>query len=90
MIPDNTDVLVTHGPALGMLDETYSGEGVGCQFLRERVDELHLKLHIFGHIHHSYGTRVTDGLGPTPTTFMNAAACDEEYQPTNPLQVVEI
>jgi Icc-related predicted phosphoesterase len=89
MIPDDTDVLITHGPPLGILDETFQGMGVGCQFLRERIHDLSLKLHVFGHIHYSYGTKVMGGFGPT-TTFMNAAACDEEYQPTNPIQIVEI
>lgn len=90
MIPDDTDVLVTHGPPYGILDMTYRGQEVGCPYLHRRVCELSLRLHIFGHIHYSYGTRVVGGFGPKPTTFMNAAVCGEDYKPTNPIQVVEV
>ena len=33
LIPDATDVLLTHGPQRGVLDTTSSGEAVGCEEL---------------------------------------------------------
>lgn len=48
-IPVNTDILVTHAPAKGIMDE-----GIGCSILREIVFENKPKYHIFGHIH-SFG-----------------------------------
>jgi len=56
-IPEDTDVLVTHGPPWGVLDEVpqrHSGH-LGCEDLTARLDNLHVKLHVFGHIHSSYG-----------------------------------
>ena len=49
-IPDETDILVTHGPPAGILDG-----GLGCVNLRRRTEELKLKLHVFGHIHYAAG-----------------------------------
>lgn len=96
LIPDDTDVLITHGPPKGILDRTNgrydAPENVGCYDLRERVSNLHrLKLHVFGHIHCAYGSD-TRALreGGQVVRFVNASVCDENYDPTNPVQVVEI
>jgi predicted phosphodiesterase len=78
-IPDDTNVLITHGPPEGIRDGVDSFHRTGCPDLRSRVDELKdLRLHIFGHIHEGYGTQmVGDKL------FINAAACNKEYEPVN-------
>jgi Icc-related predicted phosphoesterase len=55
-IPTDTDVLVTHGPPMGVLDALFDGSHVGCQDLLEVVQErVKPRLHIFGHIHEGYG-----------------------------------
>ena len=57
LIPKNTDVLITHGPAYGMLDTVVQGttQLVGCKHLYEKINELpRLKAHLFGHIHSGY------------------------------------
>jgi Icc-related predicted phosphoesterase len=55
-IPMDTDVLITHGPPYGILDEViYGGKNVGCEELRKRVLEVQPKVHVFGHIHEGYG-----------------------------------
>lgn len=85
-IPSDTQVLITHGPPKGILDQVPTGEHAGCVDLRERIKQLpDLKLHIFGHIHHSYGKREEDGV-----TFLNASTCDEQYRATNAPIVVEV
>jgi len=48
------------------------------------VFEVQPKIHVFGHIHHSYGQRTMDGI-----EFLNASICDERYEPTNKPIVVE-
>lgn len=85
-IPDKTNVLITHGPPLNILDRVQRGEHVGCPYLRERVLQLpNLKLHTFGHIHEAHGrTAIGD------KTFINAATCTLQYQPTNPVEVFEL
>lgn len=62
-IPDDTDVLITHGPMEGILDD-----GCGCKALRTKVEEVKPKLHLFGHIHQSHGFVESNG-----TTFSNAS-----------------
>jgi predicted phosphodiesterase len=57
-IPDDTQILVTHSPPRGILDLTYGGEDTraGCPELWKRIEALdHLRLHVFGHLHESYG-----------------------------------
>jgi len=84
-IPVDTDVLITHGPAYGILDENPRGVLCGCKFLKDRLSEVKPKIHVFGHIHCSYGKAVCAG-----TTYINAALCDEMHNPVHPIQVVEI
>jgi len=77
-IPDDVDVLVTHGPPLDVLDLCPDGSRVGCADLARRVGEVRPALHVFGHIHHAHGTAVRGN-----TMFVNASICTEEYRPTN-------
>jgi Icc-related predicted phosphoesterase len=76
-IPENTDVLITHGPPYGVLDNTPMTQGpVGCSDLRRHVfDRVKPKFHIFGHIHSAYGTIKMDD-----TTFINASQIDDHYR----------
>ncbi|KAF9054543.1 metallophosphoesterase domain-containing protein 1 [Panaeolus papilionaceus] len=53
-IPFMTDVLVTHGPPFGHLDQ----EGMGCYPLLKALWRVQPKAHIFGHIHASRGIEV--------------------------------
>ena len=91
LIPDDVDILITHGPPNGILDEVprkYWVENTGCEELIKKVEELaknNLKLHIFGHIHCGYGEMEKFGV-----KFVNASTCDEGYNPTQPPIVVEI
>ena len=82
-IPDDTDILVTHGPPNGILDKTgamFGNMNVGCQKLASQVIyRIKPKLHIFGHIHEAHGTYKPDKDG---TEFANVAIMDEVYVPT--------
>lgn len=69
IIPENTDVLITHTPPRGILDISRSGRRLGCNYLRLELERIKPKLHVFGHIHASYG-RVQIGQ----THFINAAS----------------
>ena len=87
-IPSDTDVLITHGPPHGILDEVPWRKPplhVGCELLRERVDVLRPKVHVFGHIHDSYGRLEQDG-----TLFLNVALCTDAMAPVQPPQVFEV
>ncbi len=86
-IPDDTDVLITHGPPLGILDfvDKKNAE-VGCSVLLDRVLEVKPKVHIFGHIHESNGY-INQRYG---IKFVNCAQMDGEFSMTNKPIVVEI
>lgn len=76
-IPKNTDILITHGPPQGHLDVSgppYNQPNLGCQLLRVKVDEQPPKIHVFGHIHGSWGYKFHNG-----THFINAAVLGEDY-----------
>ena len=78
-IPDNADILITHGPPYGYLDIP-GGQNirVGCEMLRARVDQFKPKIHVFGHIHGSAGYYF-NGY----THFINASVLNEQYVYTN-------
>jgi predicted phosphodiesterase len=77
-IPEDTDILVTHGPPFGHCDEAPFGGHVGCELLHERVDEFPPKIHVFGHIHAGYGYKFYNG-----THFFNASVLNERYNYEN-------
>ena len=60
-IPKNTDILITHQPPFGILDNSSMHNDLGSRTLLKRVKELSIKINIFGHIHHSQGTEIIDG-----------------------------
>lgn len=75
-IPTGVDILVTHGPAYGCLDKLETFERVGCSdLLQEIEDRIKPRVHIFGHIHCSYGVLENNGV-----TYINASSCGEDYQ----------
>jgi Icc-related predicted phosphoesterase len=55
LIPETTDVLVTHGPPEGFGDRTMIHGRAGCAALLARVRTITPKLHLFGHIHEDGG-----------------------------------
>ncbi len=68
-IPANTDILVTHGPPLGIRDhERGSDERRGCPQLRQTVMRVKPRLHVFGHVHGGYGVAQNKA-----TVFVNAS-----------------
>lgn len=88
-IPDDTDVLITHGPPMGILDQSNptrsKSEHLGCFDLLGRVLQIGPKVHVFGHIHGGYGHYQRD-----KTQFYNASVVNEAYQVRNEPWVVEI
>mmetsp|Transcript_29808 Transcript_29808/g.83285 ORF Transcript_29808/g.83285 Transcript_29808/m.83285 type:complete len:303 (+) Transcript_29808:45-953(+) len=85
-IPDDTDILVTHGPPLGYGDLCYPNNNrAGCYNLLRRVERVKPKYHIFGHIHEGYGayTNAKDDTDPG-TIFINASTATYNYRMTNP------
>ncbi len=88
-VPDNIDILITHGPAWGILDKPYAGSArckldhLGCTYLRECLNRVKPKLHVFGHIHGGYGQQILKYEDGKQTICVNAAIMDENYNATN-------
>lgn len=83
-IPEETDVLITHGPPFSILDY---GAHAGCPELLERLAVVHPKLHIFGHDHAAYGLCLNNR-----TLFVNASVHSWLWKQTRPMHphVIEI
>jgi predicted phosphodiesterase len=76
LIPNDVDILITHGPAFGKLDYvSYNRINVGCEELLKKIEEVKPKLHISGHIHEGFGY-IFNG----ETHFFNAAVLNDRYE----------
>jgi len=89
LIPEDTDILISHSPCYQRLDKTLYNERTGSKALRSRVDYLasqkQLKYHFHGHIHEAYGEHEEGGL----KTY-NVARMDRSYIPRNKIVNIEI
>ena len=85
LIPDNTDVLITHGPPYGFGDTNTHDNRFGDKDLLARVLEVRPTIHCYGHAHDGYGQWLFEN-----TLFINAASLNEEYHVQNAPVVVEI
>lgn len=84
LIPNDTDVLITHGPPKDILSISGYGDECGCYELRETVlFRLDVKLHVFGHIHG--GTGILEKKG---THYVNASQLGESYTPEGRIPAV--
>lgn len=84
MIPNDTEILITHGPPYKILDQTNSGH-VGCEELVKRIPQTDIKLHVFGHIHEAAGFQY---IGDK--TYVNAARLNRMHYPISdkPFRVI--
>ena len=87
LIPDDTDILITHGPSMGHVDQVMlqfspnAGQHVGCADLEETIQRIRPVIHICGHIHEARGVDVDIQEGKSPITYVNASSLDEMYSP---------
>jgi calcineurin-like phosphoesterase family protein len=88
-IPEDTDILITHGPPNGFGDLVNNWRqpnmNVGCELLRNKIEELNPTLNVFGHIHEGYGI-----YNNGKTTFVNASICTPDYRPTNKPIIIDL
>jgi len=84
LVPEGVDVLVTHGPPLGVLDRVWDGRRVGCEELARAIGRIRPRVHLFGHIHEGYGVRREGGV-----LSINASSCNLLYRPVNPAVVID-
>jgi Icc-related predicted phosphoesterase len=93
LIPEDTDILITHSPPASILDDVENYvegqiENVGSFQLIHYLTIIQPKLHVFGHIHEGFGKatrenlQIINNLFPN-TTFVNASHVNEHYKPVN-------
>jgi Icc-related predicted phosphoesterase len=79
-IPDDIDILITHGPPYGILDQAPDSDShAGCHQLLAAVRRIKPMLHVFGHVHGAYGT-----LSTPDTLFVNAPLPGQGFRLSNP------
>jgi len=88
LIPEDTDILITHGPPHKILDrvwhkwdiatnrpiKSHGYRHTGCEMLAKRIEVVKPQMHVCGHIHCDRGIKIKDGI-----TYVNAAIVDETY-----------
>lgn len=95
-VPDDVDILITHGPPKGILDLTRDLDSkvlvqVGCAALRRHVDErIQPRIHAFGHLHDETGISNYGRFTRGATQFINCSCCDLAGKLKNHGLVVEV
>jgi Icc-related predicted phosphoesterase len=85
-VPDDTDVLIVHGPPAGHGDRSTGGGRVGSTAQLACIDRVAPAVCVFGHIHEDRG-RWERGA----TTLLNVAAVDAERRPiADPAVVLDL
>lgn len=86
LIPDDTDILIVHGPPRGFGDFSRYGQvHCGSPSLLEAVQRIKPSLVVSGHIHSGNGVRM---LGDT--RIVNCSHVDDNYQPAWAPVVLEV
>ena len=75
LIPTDTDILITHTPPFGILDEIGSGRHLGCEELTKILQTVEPIYHFFGHVHHASGSTSGSGI-----KFFNVSILDERLR----------
>jgi Icc-related predicted phosphoesterase len=97
MIPKDTDILITHGPPMGIMDITLEYKGlykqVGCKVLKNKVLEIQPKYHIFGHLHDessvfNHGTKTLGNK--CKTIFINPTIVNIRHKQINQPITIEM
>lgn len=99
MIPNDINILITHGPPWATLDLvkqisfTEEVEFTGSKSLVKSFERINPFLHVFGHIHASYGAinkPIMNLNKRNMCTFVNASHVNERYEPVNKPIRIEI
>lgn len=91
-IPERLDILITHGPPFGYLDQV-EDEKVGCEELLNTIKNLLRhppRYHIFGHIHEGYGRCSLKRDDGQSIELINASSCNKRYVAVNAPIVFEV
>lgn len=82
-IPDDTDILVSHTPFHGILDQNYRSYHCGSRTLRQEVERVNPSLFICSHIHEQGEKKTIYSYSRGETLCVNASIMDENYYPSH-------
>lgn len=82
-IPDDTDIILSHGPPYGINDKVArtpadGDRHVGSKELKNRVERIEPEAVVYGHIHEAHGRETVDEI-----KYINASICNLDYDPAN-------
>jgi hypothetical protein len=85
----SVDILVTHTPRYGRFDVSVRGNyNVGCEMLANRINDIHPKVHVFGHIHECGGMIKDETEVPVKgMVSLNASLLNIRYVLANPIWI---
>lgn len=89
-IPDDVDIVVSHGPPYGILDELerpLPGEdpNAGSKSLKKKIDNIRPDIVVFGHVHEAYGE-----FKDSNAHYINASICNLDLNPNNDPIIVDL
>jgi predicted phosphohydrolase len=84
-IPDDVDIVLSHGPPKDVADAVTSGFHAGCPELRKVIEKVQPALVVFGHIHEARGV---GNIGNT--LCVNVAILDVDFKPKNVPVLVDL
>lgn len=90
LIPENLDILITHGPMRHILDCNQDGYSCGSTSLRDHIDRAKPRFHVFGHIHEQGGNQLMYKHRGSNTWCINCSYVNERYQAVNDYIRIEI
>lgn len=95
LIPNDIDILISHGPPFMILDEVDpAGDGTmfptGSQMLRMALDRVRPKVLICGHIHEQGGKSLMYKHQGPNTMCYNVSYVNEYYKPVNKVTRIEL
>jgi predicted phosphodiesterase len=91
MIPDDTDILVCHGPPLGFGDQPQGPKPPqGSPSLLRRIEQVAPRLVVFGHIHEGRGRWQLQVPGKREVILANVSHVNLRYAPVHPPMAFEI
>lgn len=79
LIPESTDILITHGPPANYGDLCSHGARAGCVDLLGAIRDRCIPVSVSGHIHEGYGCSADHA-----TLYINASTCTHGYVASNP------
>jgi Icc-related predicted phosphoesterase len=77
-IPGGLDILLSHGPIMGVLDRNEEGKSCGSRSLWRKVQQCQPRQMIHGHIHEAHGTYRVGG-----TMFNNVSHVNRQCEPVH-------